>query len=135
MAAERPLARAYHEAGHAVVALALGHEVTALSLDECHSEFVESPGAWFAGAVVAMAGPAAQMRFAGEPEDVWRWDWDYATAEQCLGKLVGATLLDAAAEADRLIERHWHTIAWVAASLAEGEVTPEWLKDAVGAAL
>jgi hypothetical protein len=107
-----------------VAALALGHEVTALDLTECHSEFYESPGAWFAGAVIAMAGPSAQMRFAGEPADVWRWDADYATAQMCLERVVGASLMDAAAEADRLVERPWDTVRWVAVALSEtGEGT------------
>jgi hypothetical protein len=132
---------AVHESGHAVVALAFGHDVVlvtlgpssddALRLGLCHSNRDDDAMGRFEAAVVALSGPIAEQAFAGYPRDVrammWTSSWkaDRAKAEAHLrGSSMPRTLGDAALEAVRLVMRHRPAMSRVAKILVDqGELS------------
>jgi hypothetical protein len=131
---------AIHEAGHAVVALAFGHDVVLVTLGPspddarrlglCCSNRNDDAMGRFEAAVVALAGPLAEQIFAGHPRDVRAmmlgssWKTDRANAENHLRRSsMARTLGDAALEAARLVMERWPAIVRVAeALLAQGEL-------------
>jgi hypothetical protein len=64
-----PLIIAHHEAGHAVVGMALGIGITKLESWLCHFRPCNGRMAWWAYAVMALGGPAAEQRYACYPFD------------------------------------------------------------------
>jgi hypothetical protein len=74
------------------------------------------PIARWSQAIVACAGPAAEQRYAGYPQDVvshlWRgfWKTDRANAEYWLGLIRGVTLQQAEAMARHLVDTNWSAI-------------------------
>ncbi len=98
---------AYHEAGHAVIAVMLGGEVMSLTLQpDDDDELPERDGdvsiRWNHRGVakrelvkreviVCLAGPAAEIIFRGEkvaPQSVAEWRFDWETAWQLSGLLI-----------------------------------------------
>jgi hypothetical protein len=58
-----PLTTAYHEAGHCIAAMSLGHEVTRLTLESCRTGYRRNDAmAHWTEAVICMAGPLAEGR-------------------------------------------------------------------------
>jgi hypothetical protein len=131
-----------HEAGHAVVAFAFGHDVVLVTLFEagsdaqqrlgvCRSNRDDDAMGCFEAAVVCLAGPMAEQAFAGHPRDVrammWGSSWkaDRAKAGNHLSRSsMGRTLGDVALSAASLVTEHWPAIVRVAeALLAEGELS------------
>ena len=136
-----PMAVAVHEAGHAVVALALGHDVVlvtlgaspddALRLCLCRSNRDDgSIGRWEA-TVVALSGPVAEQSFVGYPRDaramMWGSSWkaDRAKAEGHLRRSsMARTLGDAALKAAQLVTEYWPAIVRIAEALLEHGEAP-----------
>jgi hypothetical protein len=135
------MATAIHESGHAVCALALGSEVTCLTLDAgcdgaaqrlglCRTRRGEEPNGWWATAVTALAGPHAEQKFARYPFGtlamMWgsAWQQDRRNAQHWLGLIRVVTLAQAEAMARHLVDRDWSAILRVAEALAsEGELS------------
>jgi hypothetical protein len=71
------MATAIHEAGHAVIARALGLEVTRVTLEPhwqraellglCRTRHGDDPNSYWAAAVTGLAGPHAEQKFARYP--------------------------------------------------------------------
>jgi hypothetical protein len=125
-----PMVTAIHEAGHAVVALALGHEVTRLSLEFCRTRYRRNDEiAWWNEAVISMAGAAAEQRLMHYPEDVLAmmrrsaWATDRRCAEHWLRLIPGVTLANTEAMAAHLVAKHWPRIVRVARALTEERET------------
>lgn len=116
--------RAYHEAGHAVAAIALGTPVKRASLDRV-TTWVR-PGCERAQrneAIIALAGPLAEDRYqsyslneqAALSGSVWRTDLDNA-----LRRLRPADSLGLAVrEARGLVRQNWTSIEVLAAALLD----------------
>lgn len=114
-------AAAYHEAGHAVLAWALGSKVRFVRIDitgggECQCEDpVEAEGKF----ILCFAGPASQRKHG--PVEAWHGGNDYAQAVkvgECFGisdarasKLIG--------RAHELVADHWDSIERMADALIE----------------
>jgi hypothetical protein len=118
---------ATHESGHAVVARALGVQVIRATLDAVHTRH---GAARHAAAIVAFAGPAAELRLMPMTPDHEAAKWGSAWAgdlKNCLRFLDAAGGLPCAPvrrEAERLVDRCWRQIERVAAALAErGELS------------
>jgi hypothetical protein len=122
---------AYHESSHAVVALALGHQVTHLSLDHCRTRYrVGDEMASWNEAVIAISGPMAELRFIGYPEDVqdllWRsaWTLDRRRAGDWLRQLSGVSFGNTEVCASHLVNYHWEAVVRIAEILiARGELS------------
>jgi hypothetical protein len=125
------MATAIHESAHAVAALALGHEVTALSLAFCRTRYRRKDEmACWNEAVISMAGAAAEQRLMDYPEDVLAmmrrsaWATDRRCAEHWLRLIPGVNLANTEAMAAHLVAKHWPRIVRVAGALAEaGELS------------
>jgi hypothetical protein len=65
-----PLNIAYHEAGHAICALALDIGITKLEARGCRYRPCNDSATWWRYAVMALGGPAAEQRYACFPIDV-----------------------------------------------------------------
>jgi hypothetical protein len=115
---------AYHEAGHAVVAMALGTGIRKLESRFCHYCPRNDPMAWWAYAVTALGGPAAEQRFACYPIDVVAmkgnsvWAADYQRACDWLRQRPGVTLAQAEARARHLVNANWLYVGRIAQALA-----------------
>jgi hypothetical protein len=136
------MATAIHEAAHAVVARALGVEVTRVTLDAgflaqagwlgaCCTLSRDDPNSHWAQAVTDLAGPVAEQRYACYPParvammERSAWKTDFRNASDTLRQLDGAvTLTQIANMAAHPVERDWSTITRVAAALAsDGELS------------
>jgi hypothetical protein len=136
------MATAVHEAAHAVVARALGVEVTRVILEPafpaptgqlgvCRTLLRDEPANLWAQAVMALAGAIAEQRYANYPSGMLTmmgrsaWATDRANAERYLRQLDGAVSMQQAANMARhLVGEHWAAIASVAAALAsDGEIS------------
>jgi hypothetical protein len=116
---------AIHEAGHAVAALSLSIQVRCVTLEACSTRRRDDPIAHWSQAVVAMAGPAAEQKFAGYPPDrlamMWRsaWKTDRRNAYGWLRRMDSTvTLKQTEAMAAHLVAEHWDAIVRVAEALA-----------------
>jgi hypothetical protein len=133
---------AIHEAGHAIVARALSVEVVrvvltpywerAERLGVCCTIVRDNPNDCWAHAVLDLAGPLAEQRYANYSDDMlaamWctAWKTDRANAERHLGQLEGAvvTMQQAGNMARHLVDEHWDAITRAAQALAwEGELS------------
>jgi hypothetical protein len=127
------LADAHHEAGHAVIARGLGIEVTSMALDKVRTRCPcnDAMTSW-AGAVIALSGPMAEIRHGGmSPEEIERkwttqWATDRSNAERHLQDIdealhqTGVTPMAEVEElARRWVDQHWATITRVAEALNE----------------
>ena len=128
-------ATAFHEAGHAVVALALGGKIKSVEIgSEPLTHCLHRRGTTHA-AVVALAGGLAERR--AEP---WGLSWGDRIDRQCarevaerlapadpLGQL--QIFLD---QAEALLDRHWREVEAVAAALLRrGKLTGQEIDDLV----
>jgi hypothetical protein len=122
---ERALA-AIHEGGHAVAAHALGHPLVYASLvDGVRTRCRRGDrGAHLREAMIALAGPAAEMRYRPtrlrwEERTLWRkhWGTDLAHARQHVAA-AGGTVLPTR-PAIILVRRHWRAIEAVAAAIEQ----------------
>jgi hypothetical protein len=112
---------AIHEAGHAVVALVLGHAVIRASLDDRHVRTRYPRGdrdAHLHEAAIALAGPVAEIRYGSitPAEQLWRscWSKDLANALRHVA-VCGSDL--PMRQATALVCLHWPAIMRVAAVL------------------
>jgi hypothetical protein len=56
------------------IPLALGHEVTALSLERCRTRYrCNDAMAWWNKAVISLAGAPTEQRYARYPRTRWQW--------------------------------------------------------------
>jgi hypothetical protein len=115
---------AYHEAGHAVVALALGSRCTLVELEPPHTHCLHrrNGSGEINRALTAFAGMIAELLVCGIAADVeTAWRVDLQTAQQVAEELapddVEATLERFRARAEALVVRHWREIEVVAAAL------------------
>lgn len=139
---------AYHESGHAFVALALGAIVHSLSIDPDWDDGPERFGdveiEWPAGqyqrkdfleskVLVALGGPVAEMIYSGDPfhpalVPEWRVDWENAwtnAAELHRSKQKRLSYLEAKAiELHRILSRdhNWAALAVIADHLLAHEI-------------
>ena len=100
---------AYHEAGHAVMALALGRPVAWVSvrpgrefLGTCHfgkAVFRPSEDALEREALIALAGPAAEAHLTGE------YAWDAGARDQTYAESLALQRAGGARQAQRLMRR------------------------------
>lgn len=109
-----PMAGAWHEAGHAVVAHLLGGEVQTVSLEPEEDELEGRASVLWSGVdprslarmsiAVALAGPAAEWAYQGggepEAESAQQWGADWREVELRLAELSG----DAAEQRRMLLE-------------------------------
>ena len=65
-----PLVIAHHEAGHALVGLALDIPITRLEAEGCRYCPCSDPRTWWRFAAMALGGPAAEQRYACYPIDI-----------------------------------------------------------------
>jgi hypothetical protein len=107
----------------------LSIEVTGLTMKACCTQRRDDPISYWGQGIVACAGPPAEQKFAGYPQDVqdrlWVvfWKTDGANVEYWLNRINGVTLAQAEAMARYLVDEHWDAIVRVAESLAaEGEL-------------
>ena len=122
-----PMWMAVHEAGHAVVADALGFRVLGTtSTADAFSVQAYGNGGPFIDAVVAMAGAVAQERF-GEPRGCGSHE-DFAAAAHAVVDYVGkhatkeqiyATIAAAEALADDIIAARWDAVIAIASAIHE----------------
>jgi hypothetical protein len=135
------MATAHHESGHAVVARALGLEVTRVTLAPywqragrlgvCCTRYSDDPNGCWAQAVTDLAGPVAEQKFARYPLatvamlERSAWKTDFKNASESLRELGGAvTMKQAGNMAAHLVGEHWGAIVRVAAALAaDGELS------------
>jgi hypothetical protein len=136
------MSNAIHEAGHAVIARGLDLAVTLIALDKVRTRCPcnDAMTSW-AGAVIALSGPMAEIRYGGmspdEIEQQWTTQWatDRSNAERYLRDIDEAlhhtgvhTLAQVEATARQYVEQHWATIQRVAQALKEqGELAPSEL--------
>jgi hypothetical protein len=119
-----PLAIAHHEAGHSVVAMALGIGIRKLEVRLCHFCPRNDPVAWWAYAVMALGGPAAEQRYACYPFGIVAmkrnsvWAADYQRACDWLRRRPGVTLAAAEATARHLVGVNWLSIIRIAQALS-----------------
>jgi hypothetical protein len=90
------LAIAYHEAGHAICALALDIGVTKLETRGCHFCPCNDSTTWWRYAVMALGGPVAEQRYtcfpidvvAAQRDSVWAPDYQRAVRRShCAGSV------------------------------------------------
>ena len=142
---------AYHEAGHALVAVVVGARIVSLTIDPDRDDGPRRYGdvqlQWPAetGAVksllqsqllVAMAGPVAEMIYLGEtphPGMVAEWAADWREAAALAQRLVaepGARLAYLEAQTSKLYHRLRRDEYWAAvAAIADELLAHEWLED------
>lgn len=120
------LAGSFHEAGHAVAALKLGHKLTRITR---HETVTRSPpdASPISRATVSHAGPLAVARFDnGQGKHTADDDGDRANIAKF--DLSGADSELARAGAAELVGKHWQSICDVAFALdrsADGALDPE----------
>ena len=139
---------AYHEAGHAVIAVILGGEVLSLTLEpddvetlperagevsiRWHHRGVSKRELIQREVITCLAGPAAEMIYRGEevdPQSVAEWRYDWEIAWQLSGLLIKAPqprtqiLEGLLAELCRMLQRDacWQAIAETADQLEAHE--------------
>jgi hypothetical protein len=115
---------AYHEAGHALVGLALDIGITKLEARGCRYCPCSDPRTWWRYAVMALGGPAAEQRYACYPIDIVAaqrdstWAADYQRAYDWLRVRPGVTLAQAEAKARHLVNANWLYVGRIAQALA-----------------
>jgi hypothetical protein len=123
--------RATHEAGHCVIARALGVKVECATLREVTTLHRRGDAESFRErAVVALAGPAAEERYGGYSDaqmaGLWRNEWrgDFDNVLRYLDAAGGDLFAPHKCAAERLVRKHWAAIERVAAALIErGELS------------
>lgn len=142
---------AYHEAGHAIVALMLGGRVRRLTLepewDDGPARYGDAQIEWAVNACsarelrlrkarTALAGPVAEMVYSGEPFHPafvaeWRLDWEQAVLElqplQANPQQLTAWLEETVRELHRLVRHEpvWPAVAALADELLAHETLDE----------
>ena len=117
---------AFHEAGHVVVATALGTTVERATLDEVWTLVEDGcPRAHRNQAIIALAGAAAEIRHGGLGLDrqavLWNDSWasDLGSAVRHLDHLDRAAIAPALHQARQLVTEHWRSVRVVALALLE----------------
>ena len=126
--------RAYHEAGHAVIASVLGTLIKRASLDEVWTSRVGCARRDLA--IIALAGAEAETKHCGYSLDrqaeLWgvAWASDLASAMCDLNR---AAIAPAIQQARQLVTEHWRFIEVVAQALQErGELTGDDIRALIG---
>jgi hypothetical protein len=136
MAHERK-ARAYHEAGHAVVALALGYRCYSVAIDEGGNAVCDEPAEHALALLIASF--IAEAKCTGET-DIWRDEDDRVRAADLAlwiarGDIdTASALLSTVTERTKArIEEHWSQVETIANALAEtGRLSGEEIFTLVG---
>ena len=121
--------RAFHEAGHATIAHALGTPVKIATLDGVTTLVrVGCPQAQRAEALIALSGPLAEDRYQSysldEQAALWGSAW-WPDLRNALHRLqAGESLGEAVREARQLVRQNWSQIKRLAQALHQrGELT------------
>ena len=129
--------QSFHEAGHAVVAAALGTPIKRASLGEVWTLVrFGCPHAQRDQAIIALAGAEAETKHCGYSLDrqaeLWSvaWATDLASAVRDLDR---AAIAPAIGQARQLVSEHWRSIEVVAQALLErGELTGDDIRALIG---
>jgi hypothetical protein len=127
---------AYHEAGHAVIARALGIRVREVVADDeiGQTRFVKGQSApSSSGLVIAMGGPIAESVYLGKP--LWPCGTDRTIAREAMAGITGRSRQAYRRAARRGIRHHWAVIERVAAELIRvGEIDGRRLDELIAEA-
>jgi hypothetical protein len=109
---------AIHEGGHAVVAIAIGHDVVKATIESVRTRYRRSdPQAVYREAVIAAAGPTAEVFY--QPlsglQRRQRWDSVWSTDRRRINRAGDAEKVFE--HAHRLVAEHWDAIERVASAL------------------
>jgi hypothetical protein len=132
-------AATHHEAGHAVIARALGVDVRCVeigaALDDLGSCIHTIPAAADLDIMITMAGPLAESRYMGQPVDWIDWGHrDDATVRELLPRAERSReALEIKTAA--MIDEHWRAIGFVADELSIiGRIDGAYLDELIAAA-
>ena len=128
---------AFHEAGHVVVATALGTPVKCATLDEVWTLVRDGcPRAQRNQAIIALAGAEAETRHCGHSLERQAEMWGDAWANDlgsALRHLDRAAIAPALHQARQLVTEHWCSVRVVAQALLErGELTGDDIHALIG---
>jgi hypothetical protein len=132
-----PKVRAYHQAGHAVVAMALGYRCYALAIEDGDKAVCDEPAEHALALLIASF--IAEAKRTGEM-DIWRDEDDRVRAADLAlwitrGDLdtASALLSTVTAQTTARIEEHWSQIETIANALAEkGKLSADEILTLVG---
>jgi hypothetical protein len=128
---------AYHEAGHAIVALALGYRCYSVAIENGGKAVCDEPAEHALALLIASF--IAESRWRGE-DDIWRDEVDRVRAADLAlwiarGDIdtASALLSTVTAQAKARVEEHWPQIEIIANALAEkGRLTGEEISTLIG---